>query len=209
MTSARGPSGQAPKPPPWLATTHLPIERIPAGTRLVRVHRRDRDPIFFGPGPGVPPTYRFDSPTGRFGVLYVGLGLAVALAETLLRNPARRMVAFADLAARASCDLTSARDLRLASLHDAGLQAVGCDNAISTGPYDPCGAWADALWSHPDQPDGIAYRSRHDPAQLCLALFQRPDLHLQAADPVPLIRQLPNVAAILAAYGKSITDVPA
>jgi hypothetical protein len=206
--TARGPSGTASNPPAWLATTLLPIDVVPAGTVLFRVRRLGRGPIFFGPGRGGGPTYRFDSLTGRFGVLYVGLSLDAALVETLLRNPARRMVAYPELAERASCGLTATRDLRVARLYGTGLQAVGCDNAISTGPYEPCGAWADALWDHQDRPDGIAYQSRHDSGQICLALFERDDLHLEAPDPVPLVRQLPTVAAILSGYGKSIVDVP-
>ncbi|MGO4843302.1 RES family NAD+ phosphorylase, partial [Rhizobiaceae sp. 2RAB30] len=58
-------------------------------------------------------------------------------------------------------------------MHGAGLQSLGTDNSISTGPYGPCGAWADALWDHPDEPDGIAYLSRHDPAEVCYAVFER------------------------------------
>ncbi len=166
-----------------------------------------KEPIFFGPGAGEPPTYRFDSLSGCFGVLYVGLSLEVAVVETLLRNPARKMVSFPTIAERASCELQSNRDLRLVDLHGPGLQRVGCDNAISTGPYDPCGAWADALWAHPDAPDGIAFQSRHDPSQISLALFSRPGLHLVAAPSVPLGDQLPFVANILARYGKSVTDL--
>jgi hypothetical protein len=36
--------------------------------------------------------------SGAFGVLYLGLSLDVALAETLLRNPARKMVSFPAIA---------------------------------------------------------------------------------------------------------------
>ncbi len=206
--AGRGPSGRAPPPPPWLADVPLPIHRVPADTPLHRIHRIGNGPIFFGPGAGQPPTSRFDSLSGAFGVLYVGLSLDVALAETLLRNPARKMVSFPAIAERASCELQSHRHLRLVALHGPGLQQVGCDNAISTGPYDPCGAWADALWAHPDAPDGIAYPSRHDPSQISLALFSRPDLQLVAAPSVPLADQLPFVAHLLAGYGKSVTDLP-
>jgi hypothetical protein len=206
--SPRGPSGRAPMPPPWLATTALPIDLVAAGTLLFRIHRRDHDPVFFGPGKGIAPTYRFDSPTGIFGVLYLGLSFAASVAETILRNPSRRMVSYLTLAERASCDLKSTRDLRVVRLYGTGLQAVGCDNAISTGPYDACGAWSDALWSHPDVPDGIAYQSRHDPGELCLALFDRPDLRLQVPESVPLIGQMSTIAAILRGYRKSIVDVP-
>lgn len=195
-------------PPAWLATMTLPIDLVAAGTPLFRIHRHDRDPIFFGPGKAVAPTYRFDSLTGTFGVLYVGLSLAAAVAETILRNPSRRMVGYPDLAERASCTLISARELKVVRLHGNGLQAVGCDNAISTGPYDACGAWADALWEHSDMPDGIAYQSRHDPGEICIALFERCDLQLRAPGSVPLIQQLPAIAGILSAYGKSIADVP-
>ena len=195
-------------PPPSLASTTLPVDLVPAGAVLFRIHRIDRDPIFFGPGKGTDPSNRFDSASGGFVVLYVGLSLDGAVVETVLHNPARRLMAYAEIAARASSRLTSSRDLKLVRLHGTGLQAVGCDNAISTGPYDPCGAWADALWAHKDQPDGIAYQSRHDPGQICLALFERPDLRLTAADSVPLVQQLPTIAAILSGYGKSIDSVP-
>jgi hypothetical protein len=36
---------------------------------------------------------------------------------------------------------------------------VGTNNAISTGPNEPCGLWSGALWDHPNE---IAYQSRHD-----------------------------------------------
>ncbi len=133
----------------------------------------------------------------------------MVLAETLLLNPARKMVSFPAIAERASFELQSHRDLRLVALHGPGLQQVGCDNAISTGPYDPCGVWADALWAHTDAPDGIAYPSRHDPCQISLALFSRSDLTLVAAPSVPLADQAPFVAHLLAGYGKSVTDLPA
>ena len=134
MSATRGPSGQAPTPPAWLDTTDLPVDVIPAGTPLIRVHRLTHNPIFFGPGAGIPPTYRFDSLSGAFGILYVGRSVAAAVVETLLRNPARKMVSYSAVAARASSDIRSIRDLRLVRLYGRGLQQVGCDNAISTGP---------------------------------------------------------------------------
>ncbi len=181
---------------------------MPAGTALYRVHRSAHGPVFFGPGAGNPPTYRFDSPGGHFGVLYVGLGMAGALVETLLRNPARRMVDHAAIAARALTVLHAGRDLRLVQAHGAGLQLLGCDNAISTGPYDPCGAWSDALWAHRAAPDGIAYQSRHDPAEICLALFERPDLGLAAGGTTNLTDMLPALANLLGGYGKSLSTPP-
>jgi hypothetical protein len=102
----------------------------------------------------------------------------------------------------------SGRDLKLVRLHGNGLQQLGCDNAISTGPYDPCGAWSDALWAHRLVPDGIAYQSRHDPGEICLALFDRPDLGLVADATTNLQDMLPTVANVPGSYGKSISMPP-
>jgi hypothetical protein len=178
---------------------------VPAGTVLHRIHRAALGPVFFGPGPGNPPTYRFDSASSRFGVLYLGLSRAGAVAETLLRNPQRLMVAMSDLTDRAATELTCRREMRVVKLHGSGLQAVGSDNAVSTGPYGPCGLWADALWDHPDQPDGIAYQSRHDSDEICLALFERPDLTFDIRSTKPLTALLHEIAAFLDAHGKSLS----
>ena len=143
--------------------------------------------------------------SGQFGVLYVGLSCAGAIAETLLRNPHRLMVATADIADRAATELTCRRAVRVEKLYGGGLQTVGTDNAISTGPYEPCGLWSDALWSHSDSPDGIAYHSRHDSDELCIALFQRPDLEFEVKATRPLLSMLKEVAALLDRYGKSLS----
>lgn len=202
----RGPSGLAPPPPEWLADISLPIDEIQAGQVLHRVHRSSLDPIFFGPGPNVPPTNRFDSASGRFGVLYAGLTLRGALAETLVRNPQRLMVAMTDIVGRSVSRLVSNRPLRIVRLYGSGLQTVGTDNAISTGPYEPCGLWSDALWDHPDRPDGLAYQSRHDSSEICLAIFEKADVRLKAQRTRTLSSMLGDVAAVLDGYGKSVSS---
>jgi hypothetical protein len=98
--TCRGPSGLAPPPSEWLADISLPIDEIKAGQVLHRVHRSSFDPIFFDPGRDVPPTNRFDSASGRFGVPYAGRTLRRTLAETLVRNPQRLMVAMTDIVGR-------------------------------------------------------------------------------------------------------------
>ena len=208
MTDPRGPSGVASFPPDSLLSLRLPIEVVPARTPLHRVHRTAFPPIFFGPGLGAPPTYRFDSASGAFGVLYVALDFAGALVETLARNPRRRMVAEADITSRAASVLRCRRDLRVVQLHGAGLQRLGLDNAISTGPYTPCGAWSDALFAHPEAPDGLAFRSRHDPDRLCLAIFERSDIAVEVEPRGLLINRLAEVASMLGAYGKSVAIAP-
>jgi len=201
---SRGPSGVAPPPPVWLGGQTLPIDVFPAGTALHRIYRTGLDPVFFGPGPDAPPTGRFDSATGRFGVLYVGLSLKAALAETLLRNPQRLMVSMSEIRQRSATILTCSRPLRVVRMHGTGLQGLGTDNAISTGPYEPCGLWADALWDHGDRADGIAYQSRHDSGEICLALFERPDVTFRPGASSALSAMLGEVANLLDGYGKSL-----
>jgi hypothetical protein len=211
LTPTRGPSGVAPPPPSGLARrAALPAVTLDAGTVLHRVHRLGHDPVFFGPAAtGDPPTRlpesRFDSATGRFGVLYLGGTREAALVETLLRNPRRRLVAASAIAERAASEIVALRALVLVRLMDAGLQALGLDNSIATGPYAPCGLWADALWAHPSAPDGLIYRSRHDPAQTCVALFERPETRVTARGaPRPLASDEAVVAAVLDRYGRGI-----
>ena len=105
---------------------------------------------------------------------------------------------------RSASTLTCDRDLRVVAMHCPGLQALGTDNAVSTGPYEPCGQWADALWDHPEQPDGIAYLSRHDPDEMCFALFERKPMGFAVAQTRRLAAALREVATILDRYGKSI-----
>jgi hypothetical protein len=206
-SAGSGPTGAAPPPPARLRSTSLPVDILPAGTVLHRIHRASLDPVFFGPGPDRPPTYRFDSAGGRFGVLYTGLSRAGAVAETLLRNPQRLMVAASEITDRAATELVCPRDLRVVTLYGSGLQAVGTDNAISTGPYGPCGLWSNALWEHPDQPDGIAYQSRHDSSELCLALFARDDMTFKIRSTKPLPMMLHEIAALLNGSGKSLAPL--
>lgn len=200
-----GPTGAARPPPPWLSGVELPLTVHEAGSALVRVHRTALAPIHFSPGDDQPPAGRFDSATEFFGVLYLALSLEGAFVETVLRNPERRLVSLKDIAARSLAVLQASRDLRLVSMHGAGLQALGVDNSVTTGPYAPCSFWADALFAHPDRPDGITYASRHDPDQVCIALFSRPDLGLViVSQSVPLAGMLTDVAAILRRYGKGL-----
>lgn len=186
-------------------TAKLPITTVPAGQVLHRIHRSHLEPVFYGPGAGVDPIYRFDSTSGRFGVLYIGHAFAGAFAETILRNPQRLMVSEREIIGRSVTELKSRTDLRLVTMHGSGLQALGTDNSISTGPYEPCGAWADALWDHPEEPDGIAYLSRHDPGEVSYAAFERGTIAFDVSVTHPLATKQSEVAALLDRYGKSLS----
>lgn len=205
MSGGHGPTGSPPPPPSWLKTSSLPIFELPRTTSFVRIHRNKNHPVFFSPGRGNAPIGRFDSPSGAFGVLYLAQALEGAFAETILRNPHRRLVDLSEITARAVSVLGCSGAIRLVKMFGDGLQSVGADNAVSIGPYESSGVWTDALFAHPDAPDGIAYSSRHDSEQMCIALFSRSDIQLELLSGLtPLSDLLPDVAAILRRYSKGI-----
>jgi hypothetical protein len=53
------------------------------------------------------------------------------------------------------------------------LSKLGTDGQLLTGKYSTTRKWAMSLMRHPDQIEGILYRSRHDPDRLNAALFER------------------------------------
>lgn len=206
-----GPSGAAPLPPPWLATRSLPIVNIPSGTRLFRIHQLAHRAVFFGPpvdpatGERQAPTYRFDSASGSFRVLYAAEQFEGAFVETILRNPQLTLVSRNYITLRCVTELAFSRDLRLVDMRGRGLSRIGTTNAISTGPYAPCWTWSDYLYSHQDRPDGIAYASRHNPLQICYAIFERYNFSVIPGQPIPLAEMLPEIRRILRHYHKILT----
>jgi hypothetical protein len=208
---AADPSGAAPLPPPWLSRRSLPIIAIPSGTRVFRIHRLGHGAVFFSPpvdpatGERQPPTYRFDSAAGAFGVLYAAEQFEGAFVETILRNPQLTFVSQNYVTLRGVTELACSRELRLVDMHGRGLSRIGTTNAVSTGPYAPCRAWSDYLYFHRARPDGIAYASRHNPLQICYAIFERGGLSFTPGCPVPFADMLPEIRRILRRYSKIMT----
>jgi hypothetical protein len=189
----------------------LPIVTIPSRTRVFRIHQLGHGALFFGPpvepatGDRQPPTYRFDSASGSFGVLYAARQFEGTFVETILRNPQLTFVSRNYVTRRCVAELVFGRDLRLVDMHGRGLSRIGTTNAISTGPYAACWAWSDYLYSHRIKPDGIAYASRHNPLQICYAIFERSDLSVTARRPIPLADMLQEIRGILRSYNKILT----
>ena len=128
--------------------------------------------------------------------------------ETLLRQPRRATVDYREIADRSLALMMADRSLRLVSATGPNLLRLGTTFALSTGPYEPCAQWADALFDHPDTPDGILFGSRHNPEELCIALFEKPDIALTVVETVPLTSHLKQVGEILDRHGKSLYGGP-
>ncbi|MDX2144020.1 MAG: RES family NAD+ phosphorylase [Rhodospirillaceae bacterium] len=169
MASATAGPQQAPGPPTDLDSRSLPFVTAPP-TVFYRVHQTAYAPIYLE---SHPPRYRYDDPAGGYGTLYCAATLTAAFLETLVRNPNIQGVAASEIAIRSYSEIQSGRELHLVDFCGAGLSRVGTDAGVSTGPYSVSRAWSAALHQHPDKPDGIAYRSRFDPALYCYAMFDR------------------------------------
>ena len=149
--------------------------------------------------------YRFDSPDGRFGVVYAAFDLDTAFVETLLRDkPASDagpgvMLDYRDVRDRCVVTLDTdgtARPLHLVRLYGDGLAALGTDTGIfSVDDYDTTRTWAASLHAHPARPDGIVYLSRFLAPRRSVVLFDQSSDALRIGKVSPLLRhrELPRL----------------
>lgn len=190
------PPSPGPLPPTDFASRELPIEEIPSGARLLRIHRSKLGPLFFG-STGV---NRFDDPAKSYGVCYLSTTLEGAFAETCLRSVGARFVALTFLEARSFSEIEATTPLRLVSLHGPGLAQIGATSAVTSGPHVVAQQWSRAIHNHPTAPDGIAYRSNHDNGEICVALFDRAGDRLVLGNPQPMTFDRVRLAELLARY---------
>ena len=186
---------------------HLPLTCVRVGSRWMRIHVQARNALWFGPGSGRQPIHRFDDPTGRFRVCYLGTTFEVCFAETFLRNPPVRILALDDLAGRSIATVEVRRDLRLVPIHGSGLSRLGVTAELASGSdYEGSQLWSRALWEHGDQPDGILYRSRHDDSALCVAVYGRAKDGLAIVRDDSLAEDPQQLARLLRRYGLGLTN---
>ncbi len=164
----------APLPPPNIASRTPERYIIAKGQPLHRFHTYGaarHSPIYFDTSR----SGRLNAPDARYGVLYTAQSRAGAFAESFLRNPGNQTIDRAMLALKANATLQAARDLKLALLTGPGLAILGATAEVTHGglPYDAPQSWSAALHDHAERFDGIAYRARHDDAEICYALFDR------------------------------------
>ncbi len=98
--------------------------------------------------------------------------------------------------------------LRLVDLMGPGLARRGADARLTTGGYRVAQRWALALFQHPERPDGLYYRARHDPARECAAIFDRAAPLLVTAGQICLAdpSHANLLAGLLDAYGFGLLD---
>lgn len=70
-------------------------------------------------------------------------------------------------------------DLKLVDLTGEGLTWLEADGRLLTGSYEIAQQWTLFLFTHPSLPDGIYYRSRHDPSRFAVAVYSRREQDFQ------------------------------
>ncbi len=187
-----------------------PITAIAAGEILYRVHAASNTSRFYGKRDG---TWRWDDPAGKYGVLYVGLTQDGPFAETLLRRPNQKIVIWSEVEKRRFARFITTEPLRLADVHGKGLGWEGVTVAEVAADHDGKtypGAYANTqgisagIHAATDL-DGIAYRPRLDPDQLCVALFDRADHKVELVAEGELIDRA-WVDDMLESRGKYVVD---
>jgi hypothetical protein len=188
-----------PEPPAELPAVGLPITR--RSRRWFRAHHCRHRPLFFGRTG----EWRYDDPERSFGVLYVAADFEGAFVEGCLHDAAvgttSALLSERYLARRCLSRICFAAPLRLVDLSGPGLVAIGADARLCVGDYLVAQLWSRALWRHPQQPDGILYLARHNPAIVCAAVFDRaPAAAAERLGPMLGPRLVRRTAALLDAY---------
>lgn len=196
-----------PEPPIDLANHPLPLRDIEPP--WFRSHRADLAPIYFGRDPT---RGRFNDPRQEYGVLNLGGDEFTAFIETFGASQTRRspylidnVITEEEVANRCLCQIRSDRSLRVVDLASGeGLARLKADARLGAGEWSMSQRWSRAFWAHPSRPDGLLYRSRHDPARLRLALFDRVADVLQSDCTTNILIEPIRLAAILDHYGYAL-----
>jgi hypothetical protein len=195
--------GQHPEPPADLDEREPLVLETPR--HWFRIHRPGRTPLYFGRQGW----FRFDSPDGAYGVLYVATDEFGAFIETLGQATGINTVTESALQNAALSRIESSRPLRLIDLvGTGGLARVGADARLIAGDRRIAQRWSAALRGHPSHPDGIYYPPRHDPNRAAAAVFDHAEPLFSSSELGCLDepRHATLVGAILDTYGFGLID---
>jgi hypothetical protein len=118
--------------------------------------------------------YRFDSPDQAFRTLYAARDFKTCFFETVVRDQGLQIPRGEYEARSVVVLLLDTAALNLVPIHGTAAQQLGLNLAQVAGEsYAFTQALSRAIHDHPDQPDGIVYRSRFDDGALAVVLFER------------------------------------
>lgn len=140
------------------------------------------------------------------GTAYMADTWDAAIGETLLHGPSAdfRFVSRDALNKRGMLELLPRRPLRVVRLHGKTLAKLGLDARFTSQlDYGETCAFAQSVFDHHPQADGIVWRSRVNNDLRNFAIFKRVDLSFAINDLGPLDspKNFPRVRAIVHDYG--------
>jgi hypothetical protein len=194
-----GYAGVHPEPHVDLSTRRPLLHQLDTGTKMFRIYRSDRDPLFFGRTC----ESRFDAPDDSFGVLYLGMDLPCAFIEAFAQTTGIRQISRERIQDKSLAEIEILHPLRLIDLcTSGGLARIGADAGLYSGDHAVSQRWSAALRHHPTKPDGILYPARHDPARTACAIFDHPASTFRVKPRGSLLdsANTATLAAILDAY---------
>ena len=166
-----------------------------------RSHPARRGAVYFGRNRA----YRFDAPDGEYGVLYAAADPHVAFIESFQIAGIHPVVTESKLKQHSLSRIRIRDPVRLVNLAESGaLTRIGADARIFTASYTVPQRWSRAIQTHPEQPDGILYRPRHDPARLAAAFFDRVAERVAAQNLGTWLDQRTMLADVLDTYGVAL-----
>lgn len=191
--------GRTPEPSKRFHSIKLPIAEI--GSEWYRSHPTRRGAVYFGRNRA----YRFDAPDGEYGVLYVEADADVAFIESFQVSGVWPAVTESKLKERSLSRIRISGTVRLVNLGESGgLTRIGADARIFTAGYTVSQRWSRSIHDHPDKPDGILYRPRHDPARVAAAMFDRIAERVTAETLGRWMDQKAVLADVLDTYGVAL-----
>jgi RES domain-containing protein len=188
-------------PPPDLRGRNLPIRSV--ARQWIRLHLCRYRANHFGRGGD----HRFDAPRKEYGLLYAGQDEACAFVEVFGDPLDVRLLSIRSLKQYCLSTIRATRPLRLVDLAGPGLRRLGADARVTSGDdYRVSQAWAFALWGHPDVPDGLLYRARHDPSKHAIAIFDRATRVTRTKRARRLTDDVAALGGLLDRYGFGLVD---
>jgi hypothetical protein len=179
-------------------------EILETSSTIIRIHHKDNGAVWFGPKPGLPPAYRFDAPASEYRTMYAAVAIEGAFAETILHGKTEeQIISRAYVEQRAWTEFTTVRPLKLMKLYDDGLFWHATDAGITALPnYTRSRQIGLAIFREGPDLDGIAYRSRHDNGEICVALFDRVTSAAFGPGRTRLFHEQPHICdSLMAKYG--------
>ena len=209
MTSAPVTASQCPQPPADFSSRSIPIYELNlSAAALYRIHRTAFGPLFFNRRSTNSTVFRFDAAYGEFGVLYASPSFSACMVETVIRDSFEKgslplLIDQRDLDSRSisSLGLATPRAVRLADFTQPLFKLGGNGQIMTVGDYRIPNLWSSAIHAHPDNLDGIYFRSRFA-NEVCVAIFDRVELVIRGT-PVPLTA-FPELGPFLDKYNIGI-----